>query len=118
MTTTDKAPTTKVAAGGAAGLLAALIMWAISASGVDVPAEVLAFVPTVAAFVASYLTPDRLVELGRILRDSEAEHARRGRHTDNGNGVPDDAGVPDAGDHLEVIPMRDATSDTKAEAAR
>ena len=38
MTSTDKAPTTKVAVGGAAGLIAALIMWAISAWGLDIPA--------------------------------------------------------------------------------
>ena len=112
MTSTDKMPTTKVAAGGAAGLIAALIMWAISAWGLDIPTEVLAFVPTIAAFIASYLTPDKLVEYGRILRDSEDEHARRGRHADNGNGIPDDAG-----DHLQVIPADDATSDLKADAA-
>lgn len=111
MTSTDKAPTTKVAVGGAAGLIAALIMWAISAWGLDIPAEVLAFVPTVAAFIASYLTPDRLVELGRELRDSERRDPV-GRHTDNGNGIPDDAG-----DHLEVIPAAQATSDPKSDAA-
>lgn len=110
MTSTDKMPTTKVAAGGAAGLIAALIMWAISAWGLDIPTEVLAFVPTIAAFIASYLTPDKLVEYGRILRDSEDAH--QGRHADNGNGVPDDAG-----DHLQVIPADQATSDTKADAA-
>jgi|GEM_PF-2659745 len=112
MTSTDKAPTTKVAVGGAAGLIAALIMWAITATGIDVPAEVIAFVPTIAAFVASYLTPDKLVEYGRILRDSEDEHARRGRHADNGNGIPDDAG-----DHLQIIPAVQATSDPKSDAA-
>lgn len=105
MTSTDKMPTTKVAVGGAAGLIAALIMWAISAWGLDVPAEVLAFVPTIAAFIASYLTPDKLVEYGRILRDSEDAH--KGRHADNGDGIPD---------NLEVIPSSEATSDTKADA--
>ena len=113
MTSTDKAPTTKVAVGGAAGLIAALIMWAISAWGLDVPTEVLAFVPTVAAFIASYMTPDKLVEYGRILRDSEDESARKARHADNGDGVPDNAG-----DHLQVITVDQATSDTKADAAR
>lgn len=108
MTTNDAKPTAKVAAGGAAGLIAALIMWAISASGVDVPAEVVAFVPTIAAFIASYLTPDKLVEYGRILRDSEDETARRARHADNGDGIPD---------NLEVTPASEATSDTKGDAA-
>lgn len=108
MTSTDKMPTTKVAVGGAAGLIAALIMWAISAWGLDVPTEVLAFVPTIAAFIASYLTPDKLVEYGRILRDSEDAH--QGRHADNG--IPDDAG-----DHLQVIPVDQATSDLKSDAA-
>lgn len=111
MTSTDKAPTTKVAVGGAAGLIAALIMWAISAWGLDIPAEVLAFVPTIAAFIASYLTPDRLVELGRELRDSERREQYVPRHADDG--IPDDAG-----DHLQVIPAAQATSDTKADAAR
>lgn len=111
MTSSNAAPTAKVAVGGAAGLVAALIMWAISATGADVPAEVLAFVPTVAAFIASYLTPDRLVELGRELRDSEHREPV-GRHADNHNGVSDDAG-----DHLQIIPMSEATSDTKADAA-
>ena len=108
MTTNDAKPTAKVAAGGAAGLIAALIMWAITATGIDVPAEVVAFVPTIAAFVASYLTPDKLVEYGRILRDSEDETARRARHADNGDGIPD---------NLEVTPAVDATSDTKSDAA-
>lgn len=108
MTTNDAKPTAKVAAGGAAGLIAALIMWAISATGVDVPAEVIAFVPTIAAFVASYLTPDKLVEYGRILRDSEDETARQARHADNGDGIPD---------NLEVAPAPEATSDTQSDAA-
>lgn len=108
MTTNDAKPTAKVAAGGAAGLIAALIMWAISATGVDVPAEVIAFVPTIAAFIASYLTRDKLVEYGRILRDSEDETARRARHADNGDGIPD---------NLEVTPGVEAASDTKSDAA-
>ena len=73
--------------------------------GLDVPTEVLAFVPTIAAFIASYLTPDKLVEYGRILRDSEDAH--QGRHADNGDGIPD---------NLEVIPSSEATSDTKVDA--
>ena len=111
MTSTDKMPTTKVAAGGAVGFITALIMWAITASGVSVPDAVLAGIPWLAGVIAAYLTPDKLVEYGRILRDSE--DARQGRHADNGNGIPDDAG-----DHLQVIPIDDATSDTKADAAR
>ena len=113
MTSTDKMPTTKVAAGGAVGFITALLMWAITASGVSVPDPVLAGIPWLAGVIAAYLTPDKLVEYGRILRDSEDEHARGGRHADNGNGIPDDAG-----DHLEVIPAAQATSDTKADTAR
>lgn len=111
MTSTDKMPTTKVAAGGAVGFITALLMWAITASGVSVPDPVLAGIPWLAGVIAAYLTPDKLVEYGRILRDSEDAH--RGRHADNGNGIPDDAG-----DHLEVIPAAQATSDTKADTAR
>ena len=111
MTSTDKMPTTKVAAGGAVGFITALLMWAITASGVSVPDPVLAGIPWLAGVIAAYLTPDKLVEYGRILRDSEDAH--RGRHADNGNGIPDDAG-----DHLQVIPAAEATSDTKADAAR
>ena len=110
MTSTDKMPTTKVAAGGAVGFITALIMWAITASGVSVPDPVLAGIPWLAGVIASYLTPDKLVEYGRILRDSEDAH--KGRHADNGNGIPDDAG-----DHLEIIPIDQATSDTKSDAA-
>ena len=111
MTSTDKMPTTKVAAGGAVGFITALIMWAITASGVSVPDAVLAGIPWLAGVIAAYLTPDKLVEYGRILRDSEDAH--KGRHADNGNGIPDDAG-----DHLEIIPIDQAASDTKADAAR
>lgn len=110
MTSTDKTPTTKVAAGGAVGFITALLMWAITASGVSVPDPVLAGIPWLAGVIAAYLTPDKLVEYGRILRDSEDAH--KGRHADNGNGIPDDAG-----DHLQVIPAGQATSDTKADAA-
>ena len=110
MTSTDKMPTTKVAAGGAVGFITALIMWAITASGVSVPDPVLAGIPWLAGVIAAYLTPDKLVEYGRILRDSEDAH--KGRHADNGNGIPDDAG-----DHLEIIPIDQATSEPKADAA-
>ena len=111
MTSTDKMPTTKVAAGGAVGFITALLMWAITASGVSVPDAVLAGIPWLAGVIAAYLTPDKLVEYGRILRDSEDAH--KGRHADNGNGIPDDAG-----DHLEIIPIDQATSDLKSDAAR
>ena len=111
MTSTDKMPTTKVAAGGAVGFITALLMWAITESGVSVPDPVLAGIPWLAGVIAAYLTPDKLVEYGRILRDSEDAH--QGRHADNGNGIPDDAG-----DHLEIIPVDQAASDTKADAAR
>ena len=111
MTSTDKMPTTKVAAGGAVGFITALLMWAITASGVSVPDPVLAGIPWLAGVIAAYLTPDKLVEYGRILRDSEDAH--RGRHADNGNGIPDDAG-----DHLRIIPADQATSDLKSDAAR
>mgnify|MGYP006867818529 CR=1 FL=1 len=110
MTSTDKMPTTKVAAGGAVGFITALLMWAITASGVSVPDAVLAGIPWLAGVIAAYLTPDKLVEYGRILRDSEGAH--QGRHADNGNGIPDDAG-----DHLQIIPLDQATSDTKSDAA-
>lgn len=110
MTSTDKMPTTKVAAGGAVGFITALLMWAITASGVSVPDPVLAGIPWLAGVIAAYLTPDKLVEYGRILRDSEDAH--QGRHADNGNGIPDDDG-----DHLQVIPADQATSDTKSDAA-
>ena len=111
MTSTDKMPTTKVAAGGAVGFITALLMWAITESGVSVPDPVLAGIPWLAGVIAAYLTPDKLVEYGRILRDSEDAH--KGRHADNGNGIPDDAG-----DHLEIIPIDQATSDLKSDAAR
>lgn len=110
MTTTDKTPTTKVAAGGATGLVAALIMWLISATGLDVPDGVLVYVPVIAAFVASYLTPDHLVELGRELRDSET-HRPVGKHADDGdptNGSPDT---------IETIPADVPAGDQKADAA-
>lgn len=110
MTSTDKMPTTKVAAGGAVGFITALLMWAITASGVSVPDAVLAGIPWLAGVIAAYLTPDKLVEYGRILRDSEDAH--QGRHADNGNGIPDDAG-----DHLEIIPLDQAASDLKSDAA-
>ena len=78
MTSTSAKPTAKVAAGGLGGLLAALILWGIDEWGVTLPPEVLAYVPVVAAFVASYLTRDRLVELGRILRDARDAEGHRG----------------------------------------
>lgn len=76
----DAKPTAKVAAGGAAGFVAALIMWAISASGVDVPEGVSVYVPVIASAIAAYLTPDRLVKLGR-------EAARRLDRYDPKHGV-------------------------------
>lgn len=107
MTSTNAKPTAKVAAGGAAGFIAALIMWAISASGVAVPEPVILGVPWLAGVLAAYLKPDRLVEYGRLVRDARAS-AAHGRHADNGDGIPD---------NLDVLTGTDATSDTKRDAA-
>lgn len=107
MTSTSAKPTAKVAAGGLGGLIAALILWGIDTWGITLPPEVLAYVPVAAAFIASYMTRDRLVELGRLARDARAG-ATRPRHADNGDGIPD---------NLEVTPAAEATSDTKSDAA-
>lgn len=49
------APYPKVAAAGAAGALATILVFVLTAAGVDVPAEVGAALATVLAFAASYL---------------------------------------------------------------
>ena len=52
-------PTNKVTAGVVAGAVAMIVTWAAKAFGhVDVPAEVVVGLSTVATFVVQYLTPD------------------------------------------------------------
>lgn len=57
----------KVKAAGGSAALAVVVVWALSAFGVDVPEEVAVAIPTVLAVAAGYLQPDRLRELGDAL---------------------------------------------------
>lgn len=54
----SKTPTRKVAAGTTAGAASAVIVWALSLAGVDMPAEVGAAIATLLAAAAGYLVPD------------------------------------------------------------
>lgn len=53
------APTRKVTAGTVAGAASIIIVWAIGAAGIDVPAEVASAITTLLAAVTSYMIPDR-----------------------------------------------------------
>lgn len=58
-TTTDLTPQPKVVAGGVAGAVTVLLVYAFGLAGVDVPAEVAAAVTTVISFAAGYLVSNR-----------------------------------------------------------
>ena len=48
-------PDSKVAAGGIAGAISAVLVWAVGQAGVDMPAEVGAGFATLIIFAASYI---------------------------------------------------------------
>lgn len=50
-------PVPKVAAGGAAGAAAVLVVWVLSLFGVDMPAAAAAALATILAFAAGYFAP-------------------------------------------------------------
>jgi len=61
-------PTRKVAAGGAAGALSIIIVWAARQFGhTEIPAEVASAFTTLLAFLVSYITPSAA---GEVVDDS------------------------------------------------
>lgn len=52
-------PTRKVTAGGLASALTIVLVWALGAAGIDVPAEVASAITTIFGFAAAYLVPER-----------------------------------------------------------
>jgi hypothetical protein len=54
------APTTKVAAGGAAGALTVLLVWILGLLHVPVPPEVASAITVMISFVTSYLVKQRI----------------------------------------------------------
>lgn len=109
MTTTPVSP--KVTTGTGSGALVLVIVWILGSFGFTVPPEVAAALTLLASSVAAWATPDHLRSLGARYQERIDDY--QGRHEDDGDGVPDNAG-----DHLEIIPARDATSDTKVDATR
>jgi len=59
------APTTKVAAGGAAGALTVLLVWILGLLHVPVPPEVASAITVMISFVTSYLVRQR-IPLGAV----------------------------------------------------
>lgn len=56
-------PTSKVAAGGAAGALTVVLVWALGAAGVDIPAEVASALTVLLSTAAAYLKSGKGVAL-------------------------------------------------------
>lgn len=53
------APTTKVKAGGAVGVVATIIAWSLGQAGVDMPAEVAVAFASAVIFLAGYFAPEK-----------------------------------------------------------
>ncbi len=57
--TPTKVPSTKIAAGGAAGALSTIIVWILGEFEVDVPAEIAAAITVLVMSLTSYFVPER-----------------------------------------------------------
>jgi hypothetical protein len=60
VTQPSNAPTTKVAAGGAAGALTVLLVWILGLLHVPVPPEVASAITVIISFITSYLVKQRI----------------------------------------------------------
>lgn len=60
ITQPSMAPTTKVAAGGAAGALTVLLVWILGLLEVTVPPEVASAITVIISFITSYLVKQRV----------------------------------------------------------
>lgn len=102
MTPTPISP--KVATGTASGALVIIIVWILSSCGIAMPPEVASALTVLVTALVGWATPDHLRSLGARYQERIVDY--QARHA-----------ADDDGDHLDVIPATDATSDTKADAA-
>lgn len=54
------APSRKVAAGGLAGALTIILVWAVAQFGLEVPGEVASAITVIVSFFTSYFTSERV----------------------------------------------------------